>query len=264
MVDFQKGERLVVYNPSLFRYLLSLSQRNMDYSICNAVSYNAGEGRDQLDSLLIYDIGCHWQTKFFERLAQNPTLDFNSTISLIVAVGKFHLGAHVNDCFFKYTLNFIEGAGQIDGEIMETLWSLFNKFAKMARSMGTAHRQEILNDHMRDVNWKKTVGMGLYPPFPFPQRMKFAKMSIYLADMLMSKYHKAKKGYKEMNDAFIQLSGPVSEENRRQWTKDAEKANFERGDSLKIYQLNITKGKNSLSCSECIDRLFYSSNKKFS
>ena len=87
-------------------------------------------------------------------------MNFNEFIDFIVAVGKFHLGAHVKECFFKYSLNFITGAGQVDGEIMETLWSLFNKFAKMARSMGTAHRKEILNDHMRDVNWKKMVGMG--------------------------------------------------------------------------------------------------------
>jgi hypothetical protein len=69
-----------------------------------------------------------------------------------VAVGKFHLGAHVKKCFWKYTLNFVVGAGQIDGEIMETLWSLFNKFAVMARAMSKAHRVEILNEHMRDVN----------------------------------------------------------------------------------------------------------------
>jgi Kyakuja-Dileera-Zisupton transposase len=121
--------------------------------------------------LEIYDIGCHWWTNFFKRLELNPTMDFNESIDFIVAVGKFHLGAHVKECFFKYSLNFITGAGQVDGEIMETLWSLFNKFAKMARSMGTAHRREILNDHMRDVNWKKMVGMGKSAFDPYPSFM---------------------------------------------------------------------------------------------
>jgi hypothetical protein len=78
----------------------------------------------------------------------------------MVAVGKFHLGAHIRSCFPKYSLNFIPGSGQIDGEIMETLWSLFNKFAGMARAMTMAHRKDVLNDHMRDVNWKKLAGMG--------------------------------------------------------------------------------------------------------
>ena len=30
------------------------------------------------------------------------------------------------------------------------------------RAMSKWHRREILNDHMRDVNWKKTVGMSEY------------------------------------------------------------------------------------------------------
>ena len=48
----------------------------------------------------------------------------------------------------------------IDGEIMETLWSGMNKVSVAARSMTKAHRQETLDDYMRDSNWKKTVGIG--------------------------------------------------------------------------------------------------------
>ena len=43
---------------------------------------------------------------------------------------------------------------------METLWSGINKVSGAARSMSKAHRQETLDDYMRDVNWKKTVGIG--------------------------------------------------------------------------------------------------------
>lgn len=151
-----------------FFKLTTCRQRNIDYSICQAAAYKAGDVQHQLGLLEIYDIGCHWSINFLDRVERNPTMNFNSTIDFIVAVGKFHLGAHVKECFFKHSLNFITGAGQVDGEIMETLWSLFNKFAKMARSMGSAHRKEILNDHMRDVNWKKLVGMGEYFFFFIP------------------------------------------------------------------------------------------------
>ncbi|KAG2035936.1 hypothetical protein BDR03DRAFT_824155, partial [Suillus americanus] len=60
----------------------------------------------------------------------------------------------------RYSLNFILGAGQVDGEILETLWAPFNKISPTARSMGQAHRQEILDDHMRNSNWKKLVQIG--------------------------------------------------------------------------------------------------------
>jgi len=34
----------------------------------------------------------------------------------------------------KFSLNFVQGAGQLDGEILETLWSEFNKVSASARS----------------------------------------------------------------------------------------------------------------------------------
>jgi len=76
-------------------------------------------------------------------------------------VGKFHLAAHVPSCFAKFSLNFVQGAGQLVWEILETLWSEFNKVSAIARSMSKAHRAEVYDDHMRDSNWKKLVGMGV-------------------------------------------------------------------------------------------------------
>jgi len=81
-------------------------------------------------------------------------------IDLIPVVGKFHLAAHVPRCFSRFSLNFVQGAGQLDGEILETLWSEFNKVSASAHSMSKAHRAEVYDDHMRDSNWKKIVCMG--------------------------------------------------------------------------------------------------------
>ena len=44
-----------------------------------------------------------------------------AVLTLLVAVGKFHFSAHVQECFVLYSLNFIFGAGQLDGEILKTL-----------------------------------------------------------------------------------------------------------------------------------------------
>jgi hypothetical protein len=35
-----------------------------------------------------------------------------------------------------------------------------NKVSGAARSMRKVHRQETVDDYMRDANWKKTVGIG--------------------------------------------------------------------------------------------------------
>jgi hypothetical protein len=110
--------------------------------------------------LIIYDIACQWAVNFWKRVQLNKTLKFPKFMEWMVAIGKFHLAAHEPACYWQHTLNYMLGAGQLDGEIMETLWAMFNKFASMSRGMSTSHRKEILNDHMRDVNWKKLVRMG--------------------------------------------------------------------------------------------------------
>ena len=51
-------------------------------------------------------------------------------------------------------------AGNIDGEIIETLWAFLNRISGSIRAMATSHRKEVLDDHMNEINWRKTVGMG--------------------------------------------------------------------------------------------------------
>ena len=84
----------------------------------------------------------------------------SSDLQMVPAVGKWHLGAHVIDCFPRFSLNFIRGIGQVDGEVLETLWSVTNKVAGTTRAMGKSHCSEVLDDNMYDSNWKKWVGIG--------------------------------------------------------------------------------------------------------
>ena len=76
-------------------------------------------------------------------------------IVITPAVGKWHLAAHVRECFSRFSLNFIEGSAQVDGEILETLWSGLDLVAGITQAMSVAHRQEVLDDYMNDSNWKK-------------------------------------------------------------------------------------------------------------
>jgi hypothetical protein len=139
-------------------------QVNVDYSVCNAFNFNT----DGLhESLLVYDVYCQYGVNFEKRIQESSHyLAIDPEMEIFGAIGKFHLADHVDDCFSKWTLNFMKGAGHIDGEIMETLWSGMNKVSGAARSMSKAHRQETLDDYMRDSNWKKTVGIG---EFLFPK-----------------------------------------------------------------------------------------------
>jgi hypothetical protein len=130
---------------------------NIDYAICNALKYQSS---DLPQGLVIYDIGCQWITHFHKRLNESRYLSIPQTMELLVAVGKFHLSAHVRECFVLYSLNLMYGCGQVDGEILETLWSPFNLISAPARTMTLGSRQQLYDDHMRNSNWKKMVGIG--------------------------------------------------------------------------------------------------------
>jgi hypothetical protein len=130
---------------------------NIDYAICQAVAYNSTGLKE---ALIEYDVACQWSINFKQRLQDSTSLTWPDGMSYIAGVGKMHLGTHNPDCFPKFSLNFIYGAGQQDGEILETLWASLNKTAGSIRAMSKAHRQEMLDDHMRDSNWKKLVNIG--------------------------------------------------------------------------------------------------------
>ena len=93
---------------------------------------------------------------YLERLKDvSEYLSHDPNVKLFGVIGKFHLADYVDSCFSKWMLNFMKGAGQIDGEIIEALWAGLNKVSGAARSMSKVHRQETLDDYMRDANWKK-------------------------------------------------------------------------------------------------------------
>jgi Kyakuja-Dileera-Zisupton transposase len=92
---------------------------------------------------------------------QSDSLSIPLDLNILPAVVKFHLSAHKLECFPRFSLMFIKGTGHIDGEILETLWASFNKISPSARSMSAVHHQELYDDHVRDSNWKKLVGIGI-------------------------------------------------------------------------------------------------------
>lgn len=134
----------------------SCRQMNTDYSTSCLIE---GLSAETHKILIAYDIMCEYIVNLKTRLAEGPYLT-NRAIDIEAAVGKFHLGAHIRECFAKFSPNFIMGAGQLDGEILETLWATLEKLASNTRSMSPAHRQEVLDLLMNDMNWKKIIQLG--------------------------------------------------------------------------------------------------------
>jgi hypothetical protein len=101
------------------------------------------------------NIACQYIVHLQEHIGQH--LPFGLDID--AAIGLFHVHAHKDQCFFQYATSFIQGAGIIAGEILESLWSTLNSISPTAWTATLAHRAEMLDDHATDSNHKKSLGM---------------------------------------------------------------------------------------------------------
>ncbi|KIM74954.1 hypothetical protein PILCRDRAFT_79556, partial [Piloderma croceum F 1598] len=200
MVNFQKGEQQV----------------NMDYSICQALKRFPGH----VQALIVYDICCQWSIHFRQCVSESEFLELYDSLEIIGAIGKWHLAAHIPECFPKFSLNFVEGAGEVDGEILETLWSRLDEVAGMAQAMSIAHHQEVIDEHMNDSNWRKIIR---------------------LSDSLCEKWSRAEKGLSETGPTFEQLSDSLDASLVQEWTAQERVAMEKRGDHLNIYQVRLEK-----------------------
>jgi hypothetical protein len=132
----------------------------MDYSIFKAINYNA-EGIEA--ALICYDVMCQWSVRMMERVNDSTFLKLPDNLELRLGIGLFHIHGHQDTCLARYSPSFIEGGRQIDGETIETLWAPLNEISRSTRGMSTSHRQEVIDDHMNDSNWKKLIGVGKCP-----------------------------------------------------------------------------------------------------
>lgn len=125
----------------------------MDFALCKALSRLNGIPK----AVVLYDISCQYSVNFSRRIAESSSLTIPPNLQIIWGIGLFHIHAHQDSCTPRYSPNYIPGVGQVDGEVLETLWSSLNEISGSTRSMTAAHRREVLDDHMLDNNWKKML-----------------------------------------------------------------------------------------------------------
>ena len=142
VVNFTKGE----------------GQKHMDFSFSEACQTTSCGLIPRL--LHIYDLGCIYHINRPERFSDGQPYLTDPKSIVEKAIGMFHVHGHQDSCFCRYATASIEGAGMVDGEILETLWSTLNTISPSLRTATLAHRSEVLDDHMNDSNWKKMVSIS--------------------------------------------------------------------------------------------------------
>ena len=110
-----------------------------------------------------YDIACQWSKKFWTRMAAAFPESWRinmSEVNIRFLVPKFHLPAHIESCHRAFSFNYACFVGRTDGEAPERGWADLNGLAHSTREMGPGSRQDTIEDHLGDWNWKKITSMG--------------------------------------------------------------------------------------------------------
>lgn len=171
----------------------------MDWSLCEAIA-STHFGAIRL-LLHIYDINCQYWKYLRERIERNFMLDIEEHIELLHAIGLFHVHGHKDECLYRWATSYVPGAGIVDGEVLETLWSVLNTVSAATRTASLAHRTEILDDHMNDSNWKKMQNIG--KSHPTHQRPTMKKKTV---KTVIGRYQRAVENLAEARQAFKTLT----------------------------------------------------------
>lgn len=133
---------------------------NMDYATTKAWSH--GNFSDVPYIVWGYDVNCQYDRHHKERVKDGDHLSFPKGLEdkIYYAIGMWHVHGRKAECYPRYATTFIKGSGVRSAEILESRWSQLNPAASSLRYMTLAHRTEMLDALMNDINWKTMVKLG--------------------------------------------------------------------------------------------------------
>lgn len=222
------------------------SHMNMDYSFTQALS----RCKDNKRVCHYYDINCSYWENFIQRCTENDFLHLPPDMEFFRGIGLFHVHGHQNQCFMRFAPSFIPGAGMIDGEIIETLWVGLNEIGASTRNMSWHHRQETMDLHMNDSNWKKLVNMSesnsralkLRSPCLTPRGVV---RSFLIVPSLTKKWKDVHRGVKDSADAYEAIESITEDEVLESWLAleaDAQARRWEDKTAMDIYDVQADQG----------------------
>ncbi|KIK72783.1 hypothetical protein PAXRUDRAFT_21586 [Paxillus rubicundulus Ve08.2h10] len=167
----------------------------MDYALSHALSYNMTRVHQVLS---FYDINCQYMKNLRKQLTGNAFINIPAELPIVPSIRIWHVHSHQTECHARYAPSFIPGAGHVDGEIIETLWSILNIISPSARGMSFPHRQELLDYQMNNSNFQKMIRM---------------------ASSLKRKLRVAMVGAEDSLAAFQALDDGIPDDQRNGWLK---------------------------------------------
>ena len=135
----------------------------MDFALLSTLAPSLDAGISRV--LVSYDIACQWHVNFkawLGKYAAFPSLRLSDLKYWRVAIPKFHLPGHGNECQTLFNLSYTKWAGRMDGERIEAGWAQTASMATWTRENGPNARRAILDNHWNANNWQKLLGLREY------------------------------------------------------------------------------------------------------
>lgn len=170
--------------------------------------------------IVLYDIMCQYHVNLKKRIKKSAVLSIPSSLQICPGIGLFHVHGHKEECLYRFGPTYISGAGQVDGEILETLWATLNEISRSTQTATLANRIEVLDDHMGDNNWKKMIRSGT-----FASRCGLTVLNCHFSGVsILRKYDRALAGFEKVKEELAQVESMVQESDLMKWRKGAASA----------------------------------------
>ncbi|KAL0564209.1 hypothetical protein V5O48_017844 [Marasmius crinis-equi] len=166
----------------------------------------------------IYDIACQFSIHFGERIRRYLP-EFGDVVDYFVwLVAKMHLDGHIAPCKYRYSLNYTQGCGRVDGEQIERTWPETKQAGGATREMNHGHRHDVLIDFWIFWNWTRLVRM---------------------TPSLYKKLTNARATLPKKIDYFIRLSVDAGQQRVSEWEKLSTEPSFDsKGEIKSVYRFD--------------------------
>ena len=116
-----------------------------------------------LHIVITHNIICQWSKNFWKCMQNYPeNMWIPKTTEVGVAIPSLHINGHGEGCWTNFNPSYMEGAGRMVGEDIETTWAGTNQLAPSVQEMGPAAGHDTLNDQWNGWNFQKIVGFRTF------------------------------------------------------------------------------------------------------
>ncbi|KAJ7807726.1 hypothetical protein B0H13DRAFT_1669073 [Mycena leptocephala] len=115
---------------------------------------------DDVDEAATYDIACEYVVNLERRFATYFPDQLDSIKKMRWGVPALHVQGHQDSCTYLFGTAYMECIGNFHGETAEHYWPEANQLGPHVRQMNLGHRQDTMNNHHGDWNYKKTMKIG--------------------------------------------------------------------------------------------------------